>query len=228
MWAFGRVRHVDRLNRLFRRGHGRHDAQETIGVILAVLTAGGHLNADAGVPLRVVLAAHSAIGLGTLSGGWRIVKTMGRRITRLQPVGGSRPSPWVFFTSHAGIPAIVGVGATRRLSAVRWGVAGRVVWAWVLTIPGALAIASIVQQVLAVVLLVAALVAACLTAPTPSAFRGVAIGPACPAGRPRLTQPQARPGVTRRRPPCRGARSSYRTWGTARTTGTPPRTGTRR
>jgi len=108
-----------------------------------------------GVPLWVVLAAHFAIGMGTLSGGWRIVKTMGSKITRLQPVGGfaaeSAAATTLFFTSAAGIPvstthtitgAIVGVGATRRLSAVRWGVAGQIVWAWLLTIPAAAAIGS--------------------------------------------------------------------------------------
>jgi PiT family inorganic phosphate transporter len=170
MWAFHGVRRVDALNHTFRRGqlvsaaafslgHGANDAQKTMGVILAVLIAARHLKATAGVPLWVVLAAHTAIGLGTLTGGWRIVKTMGSRITRLQPVGGlaaeSAAAATLFFTSSAGIPvstthtitgAIVGVGATRRLSAVRWGVAGQVVWAWVLTIPGAFLIAWIVSQ----------------------------------------------------------------------------------
>jgi PiT family inorganic phosphate transporter len=121
-----------------------------------VLIGAGHLPSDAEVPLWVVLSAHTAIALGTLTGGWRIVKTMGSRITRLQPVGGvaaeSAAAVTLFATSHAGIPvstthtipgAIVGVGATRRLSAVRWGVAGRVVWAWVLTIPGAWLIAML-------------------------------------------------------------------------------------
>jgi PiT family inorganic phosphate transporter len=166
MWAFHRVRGVERLNRGFRRGqlvsaaafslgHGANDAQKTMGVILAVLIAEGVVGKDAGVPLWVVLSAHVAIGLGTLSGGWRIVKTMGSKITKLQPVGGvaaeSAAAATLFFTSSAGIPvstthtitgAIVGVGASRRLSAVRWGVAGRVVWAWILTIPGAFAIAA--------------------------------------------------------------------------------------
>jgi PiT family inorganic phosphate transporter len=124
-----------------------------MGIILAVLIASHHVAPDAGVPLWVVLAAHTAIGLGTLTGGWRIVKTMGSKITRLQPIGGvaaeTAAAATLFFTSSAGIPvstthtitgAIVGVGATRRLSAVRWGVASQVVWAWVLTIPGAFAI----------------------------------------------------------------------------------------
>jgi PiT family inorganic phosphate transporter len=164
-WLFHRVRRLDLLNTGFRRGqlvsaaafslgHGANDAQKTMGIILALLIAAGHLPADADVPLWVVLSAHTAIGLGTLTGGWRIVKTMGSKITRLQPSGGmaaeSAAAATLFATSAAGIPvstthtitgAIVGVGASRRLSAVRWGVAGRVVWAWVLTIPGAFAIA---------------------------------------------------------------------------------------
>ena len=160
-WVFHRYQGVERLNRGFRRGqlvsaaafslgHGGNDAQKTMGVILAVLIASNHLPKDADVPLWVVLAAHTAIGLGTLSGGWRIVRTMGSRITRLQPVGGvaaeTGAAVTLFFASGAGVPvstthtitgAIVGVGASQRLSAVRWGVAGKVVWAWVLTIPGA-------------------------------------------------------------------------------------------
>ena len=168
MWAFHRYRKIDRLNRGFRRtqllsaaafslGHGGNDAQKTMGVILALLIAAHHLPATASVPLWVVLAAHTAIALGTASGGWRIVHTMGSRITKLQPVGGmsaeSAAAATLFFTAAHGIPvstthtitgAIVGVGTTQRLSAVRWGVAGRVVWAWILTIPGAFAVAWIV------------------------------------------------------------------------------------
>jgi inorganic phosphate transporter, PiT family len=163
-WAFHRNRRVEKLNRGFRMGqlvsagafslgHGANDAQKTMGVILALLIASDHVAPDASMPLWVVLAAHTAIGLGTLTGGWRIVKTMGSKITRLQPVGGmaaeSAAAVTLFTTSAAGIPvstthtitgAIVGVGSARRLSAVRWGVAGRVVWAWVLTIPGAFVI----------------------------------------------------------------------------------------
>jgi PiT family inorganic phosphate transporter len=173
MWAVHRYRNVDRLNRGFRigqlfsaaafsLGHGGNDAQKTMGVILAVLISSNHLPSDADVPLWVVLSAHMAIALGTLTGGWRIVKTMGSKITRLQPVGGmaaeSAAAATLFYTSHAGIPvstthtitgAIVGVGASRRLSAVRWGVAGRVVWAWILTIPGAWLIASVAYAVVA-------------------------------------------------------------------------------
>jgi inorganic phosphate transporter, PiT family len=166
-WVFHRNRRLESLNRGFRRGqlasaaafslgHGANDAQKTMGVILALLIASGHASPDASTPLWVVLAAHTAIGLGTLAGGWRIVKTMGSRITRLQPVGGvaaeSSAAVTLFATSAAGIPvstthtitgAIVGVGAARRISAVRWGVAGRVVWAWVLTIPGAFAVSFV-------------------------------------------------------------------------------------
>jgi PiT family inorganic phosphate transporter len=159
MWAFHRYRRVDRLNRGFRRmqlvsaaafslGHGANDAQKTMGVILALLIGAKRLPVDASVPLWVVLSAHAAIALGTLSGGWRIVHTMGSKITKLNPVGGmsaeAAAAATLFFTASKGIPvstthtitgAIVGVGSTQRLSAVRWGVAGRVVWAWILTIP---------------------------------------------------------------------------------------------
>jgi PiT family inorganic phosphate transporter len=171
MWAVHRSHRVDRLNRNFRRGqlvsaaafslgHGANDAQKTMGIILVLLIASGQVSPEADVPLWVVLAAHAAIGLGTLSGGWRIVKTMGSKITRLQPVGGvaaeSAAAATLFFTSSAGIPvstthtitgAIIGVGASRRLSAVRWGVAGEVVTAWVLTIPGAFLIAFLTSLV---------------------------------------------------------------------------------
>ena len=164
-WLFHRYRKVEKLNRGFRRtqlvsaaafslGHGANDAQKTMGVILTLLIANGIVAQDAKVPLWVVLSAHTAIGLGTLFGGWRIVHTMGSRITKLQPVGGmcaeTAAAATLFFTAHAGIPvstthtitgAIVGTGTTQRLSAVRWGVASRVVWAWVLTIPGSFVMA---------------------------------------------------------------------------------------
>ena len=135
-----------------------------MGVILALLIAAGRLPHTAHVPLWVVLSAHTAIGLGTLSGGWRIVHTMGSRITKLQPVGGmsaeTAAAATLFFATHAGIPvstthtitgAIVGVGTTQRLSAVRWGVAGRVVWAWLLTIPGALAVSWVMYEIVRMV-----------------------------------------------------------------------------
>jgi inorganic phosphate transporter, PiT family len=169
-WAFHRYKKVHRLNRGFRRaqlvsaaafslGHGANDAQKTMGVILALLIANGVVAKTASVPLWVVLSAHTAIGLGTLFGGWRIVHTMGSRITKLNPVGGMSAelaaALTLFFTAHAGIPvstthtitgAIVGVGTTQRLGAVRWGIASRVVWAWVLTIPGAFVVAWLVYQ----------------------------------------------------------------------------------
>jgi PiT family inorganic phosphate transporter len=171
MWAFHRYRRIERLNRGFRLGqlfsagafslgHGANDAQKTMGIILALLIADGRVASDAAIPLWVVLAAHTAIGLGTLTGGWRIVKTMGSKITRLQPAGGvaaeSGAAITLFATSAAGIPvstthtitgAIVGVGSARRLSAVRWGVAGRVVWAWLLTIPGAFVVSWLSYQI---------------------------------------------------------------------------------
>jgi PiT family inorganic phosphate transporter len=170
-WAFYRSRDVDRLNKGFRRGqlasaaafslgHGGNDAQKTMGIILAVLIAAGNLPPDAEVPLWVVLSAHTAIGLGTLFGGWRIVKTMGFKLTKLQPSGGvaaeTAAAATLFFASGQGIPvstthtitgAIVGVGAARRMSAVRWRVAGRVVWAWIFTIPGAALIAAIISLI---------------------------------------------------------------------------------
>lgn len=168
-WVFHKRTDIERLNRGFRRGqlvsaaafslgHGGNDAQKTMGVMLAVLIAAGMLPPNAEVPLWVVLSAHVAIALGTLFGGWRIVKTMGFKLTRLEPSGGvaaeSAAAVTLFFASAQGIPvstthtitgAIVGVGAARRLSAVRWRIAGRVVWAWVLTIPGAALIAAVIS-----------------------------------------------------------------------------------
>jgi len=132
-----------------------------MGIITIVLVAGGFLQmTPAGklpeIPFWVVLAAHAAIGLGTLSGGWRIVKTMGTKIVKLQPVGGfcaeTAGALTLFGATYFGIPvstthtitgAIVGVGSARRFSAVKWGVAGRIVWAWILTIPMAALIAAI-------------------------------------------------------------------------------------
>lgn len=145
----------------FSLGHGGNDAQKTMGIITAVLAAGGLIaygpNGQLpGIPLWVVLSAHAAIGLGTLSGGWRIVRTMGTRITKLKPVGGFCAETGAALTlayvtltgtpvstTHTITGAIVGVGATRRLSAVKWGVAGRIVWAWILTIPMAASISAL-------------------------------------------------------------------------------------
>jgi PiT family inorganic phosphate transporter len=172
-WVFRRttVSKVDkgfRVGQLFSAaafslGHGGNDAQKTMGIITLVLVIYNPLSATnpdgysmKEIPLWVVLAAHAAIGLGTLSGGWRIVKTMGSKISKLQPVGGfcaeTAGALTLFGATYAGIPvstthtitgAIVGVGSAKRLSAVKWGVAGRIVWAWILTIPMAAAIAAI-------------------------------------------------------------------------------------
>jgi len=162
LWTFRNFTPA-RVDRWFRRlqllsaasfslMHGANDAQKTMGIIAGALFAGGYI-ATFHIPFWVVLAAHTAIGLGTLSGGWRIIRTMGQRITKLQPVGGFAAETGAavaiyiatalgvgISTTHTITGAIVGVGATRRLSAVRWGVAGRIVWAWILTIPAAGAI----------------------------------------------------------------------------------------
>jgi PiT family inorganic phosphate transporter len=144
-------------------GHGGNDAQKTMGIITALLFATGSLKGEFHVPLWVVLVSHGAIALGTLFGGWRIVKTMGMNITKLRPVGGfcaeTAGALTLFGATAAGIPvstthtitgAIVGVGvtATRRLSAVKWGVAGRIVWAWILTMPMAALIAMLTAVLL--------------------------------------------------------------------------------
>jgi PiT family inorganic phosphate transporter len=136
-------------------GHGGNDAQKTMGIIAGVLYAGGLLS-EFTIPFWVVIAAHAAISLGTLAGGWRIIHTMGSKITRLQPVGGfaaeTAGAISLFTATGLGVPvstthtitgAIIGVGSVRRLSAVRWGIAGQIVWAWVLTIPMSAAIAAI-------------------------------------------------------------------------------------
>lgn len=140
-------------------GHGTNDAQKTMGVIAGVLYS-THYTASFVIPMWVILSCHAAIAAGTLSGGWRIVKTMGMNITKLQPVMGfcaeGAGALTLLGTAAFGIPvstthtitgAIVGVGATRRLSAVRWGVAGRIVWAWVLTIPAAAGIGWLVMTI---------------------------------------------------------------------------------
>lgn len=175
-WIFRKVsvRKVDRGFRVgqlfsaaaFSLGHGGNDAQKTMGIITIALVAGGVLQmTPAGklpeIPLWVVLAAHTAIGLGTLSGGWRIVKTMGTKLAKLQPVGGfcaeTGGAATLFFATYTGIPvstthtitgSIVGVGSARRFSAVKWGVASRIVWAWVLTIPMAATIAAICYMII--------------------------------------------------------------------------------
>jgi PiT family inorganic phosphate transporter len=128
-------------------GHGTNDAQKTMGIIAVLLYTSGFMK-EFHVPIWVILACHAAIAAGTLAGGWRIVKTMGMRITKLRPIGGfsaeTAGAVMLLGTALWGIPvstthtitgAIMGVGATHRLSAVRWGVATRIIWAWVLTIP---------------------------------------------------------------------------------------------
>ena len=163
-WIF-RWMPPSRVDRWFRRlqlvsaaffslNHGANDAQKTMGIIAGVLFAAGYIETFE-IPFWVEMAAYSAIGLGTLAGGWRIIHTMGSKITKLQPVGGFAAETGAALalmtatligvpvsTTHAITGSIVGVGATRRLSAVRWGVARQIVWAWVLTIPAAFAIGA--------------------------------------------------------------------------------------
>jgi PiT family inorganic phosphate transporter len=138
--------------------HGANDAQKTMGIISGALVTGGYLkvvNGGLPIPFWVVLLAHAAIGLGTLTGGWRIIHTMGSKITKLTPMGGFAAETGAtvaiftatrlgvgISTTHAITGAIVGVGTTRRLSAVRWGIAGQIVWAWLLTIPASAAIGA--------------------------------------------------------------------------------------
>lgn len=172
---FGRMapRKVDRGFRLaqlasaaaYSLGHGGNDAQKTMGIIVMALVATGKIATVKGkaphVPLWVVLICHAAMGLGTMSGGWRIVRTMGMKICKLQPVGGfcaeTSGALTLFGATALGVPvstthtitgSIVGVGTTDKLSAVRWGVAGRIVWAWVLTIPAAGGIAALTYLLL--------------------------------------------------------------------------------
>ncbi len=176
-WALRRSlpRRVDRTFRvlqlasaaLYSLGHGTNDAQKTMGIVVGLLFAAQaafvnfpirslHLTTADVIPLWVILSAHAAIALGTMAGGWRIVRTMGQRITKLTPFGGfcaeTSGAITLFIASHFGIPvstthtitgAISGVGAAHRLSAVRWGVAGRIVWAWILTIPAAAGIGGL-------------------------------------------------------------------------------------
>ena len=139
---------------MYSLGHGANDAQKTMGIIAGALFAAGYIH-EFTIPFWVEMAAYSAISLGTLSGGWRIIHTMGSKITRLQPVGGfaaeTAGAISIFTATALGVPvstthtitgAIIGVGTTRRLSAVRWGIAGQIVWAWVLTIPASAVIAA--------------------------------------------------------------------------------------
>jgi len=181
-WAFRRA-HPRQVDRWFRRlqlvsaaafslGHGSNDAQKTMGIIVGLLYssqaafAGSpwpflHITSMDTIPTWVIFGAYGAIALGTLFGGWRIVRTMGQRITKLKPYGGfcaeTAGAISIFLASHLGIPvstthtitgSISGVGATQRISSVRWGLAGQIVWAWILTIPASAAIAAISYLVL--------------------------------------------------------------------------------
>src|SRR5712692_4190907 len=163
-WIF-RWTPPSRVDRWFRRlqllsavffslNHGANDAQKTMGIVAGVLFTAGYIQTFY-IPFWVVLVAHTAIGLGTLAGGWRIIHTMGSKITKLQPVGGFAAETGAAIalltatligvpvsTTHAITGSIVGVGTTRRFSAVRWGVAGQILWAWLLTIPAAFLIGA--------------------------------------------------------------------------------------
>jgi PiT family inorganic phosphate transporter len=167
LWCFRRVNAV-RVNRGFRWGqiasaatmafgHGTQDAQKTMGVIALTLVVSGHLSPTEGIPDWVILSSAAAISLGTYSGGWRVMRTLGRRIFSLTPVHGfasqTVASGVMLGTAAYGLPvstthvissSVMGVGATRRASAVRWGVAGNIVFAWVLTIPAAAAVAALI------------------------------------------------------------------------------------
>ncbi len=178
-WAVYRIRNRNRVNKTFRGmqlvsaaafsiGHGANDAQKTMGIIVALLVGAKKLDASVldssdGIPLWIVLSCHAAIALGTMTGGWKIVKTMGSKLTRLEPMGGvcaeTAAAATLFFASFNGIPvstthtitgAIVGTGSAHRLSAVRWNVARRVVWAWVLTIPGSALVAVLTYWIVQV------------------------------------------------------------------------------
>ena len=165
-WLFVRST-PSRVDRLFRRlqlissslyslGHGGNDAQKTVGIIWMLLIAGGYTDPKGPVPAWVVTACYVTIGLGTMFGGWRIVKTMGQRITKIRPVDGFcaelSGSITLFLATSLGIPvstthtitgSIVGVGSTHSVSAVRWGLAGNIIWAWILTIPCSAFIAAV-------------------------------------------------------------------------------------
>ncbi len=170
-WVFRRTR-PKRVDRWFRRlqllsagayslGHGGNDAQKTIGIIWMLLIATGHSNAaDAEPPIWVIASCYLAIGMGTMFGGWRIVRTMGQKITKLKPVGGfcaeTGGALTLFIATALGVPvstthtitgAIVGVGSTQRAAAVRWGVAGNIIWAWILTIPASAFVAALAYWV---------------------------------------------------------------------------------
>ena len=157
-WIFRKwkVKKVDKLFKVgqlvssaaFSLGHGTNDAQKTMGIISILLFSGGYLGNEFYVPFWVIIASYTVIAAGTMTGGWRVIRTMGMRLTKLKPIGGfcaeSGGAIVLLGTAAAGIPvstthtiagAIMGVGSIKRLSAVRWGIAGKIVWAWILTIP---------------------------------------------------------------------------------------------
>ena len=176
-WAFRKWRPLA-VDKLFRRGqlmsaafyslgHGGNDAQKTMGIIVALLISSGHLAPDTQLSLFdhhtvwIILSCHAAMAIGTMLGGWRIVRTMGMKITKLKPVGGfcaeTAGAATLFLATHAGIPvstthtitgSIIGVGATTKLSGVKWGVATRIVWAWLLTIPASVIVAALIFEAL--------------------------------------------------------------------------------
>jgi PiT family inorganic phosphate transporter len=176
-WAFRKWRPLA-VDRLFRRGqlmsaaayslgHGGNDAQKTMGIIVALLVSAGHLAPDVELSifdhrtLWIILGCHAAMALGTALGGWRIVRTMGMKITKLKPVGGfcaeTAGAATLFLATHSGIPvstthtitgSIIGVGATTKLSGIKWGVATRIVWAWLLTIPASAILAALIFEAL--------------------------------------------------------------------------------
>ncbi|MBI2892161.1 MAG: inorganic phosphate transporter [Deltaproteobacteria bacterium] len=171
-WGFRKWR-PGAVDRLFRRGqllsaaayslgHGGNDAQKTMGIIVALLVASRHMSpTDGHIPWWIILSCHAAMGVGTALGGWRIVRTMGMKITKLRPIGGfcaeTAGAFTLFGSTLAGIPvstthtitgAIVGVGSTKKLTAVRWGVAGRIVWAWLFTIPASAGVAAVLLYVI--------------------------------------------------------------------------------
>ena len=164
LWVRSTPRRVDRWFRrlqlvsaaLYSVGHGGNDAQKTMGIIWMLLITAGHLGDKDPLPLWVVFACYGTIAIGTLFGGWRIVKTMGQKITRLKPVSGfcaeTGGAITLFLATHLGVPvstthtitgAIVGVGSVQKVSAVRWGIAGNIVWAWIFTIPCSAFVAAV-------------------------------------------------------------------------------------
>ena len=149
---------------VYSMGHGTNDAQKTMGIIAMILYSKGYLGPNFYIPLWVIVSCYTVIAMGIMSGGWRIVKTMGSKITKLQPLGGfcaeTAAAIAIIGASLGGIPvstthtitgAIVGVGATKRWTAVRWGVAGNIIWAWVLTIPAAALMSSLLYVVCAAI-----------------------------------------------------------------------------